>query len=88
MPTVTRGYIGPNVEIIEVELDVAETDETISHGLGGQVLQAISPKDAGFYTQQVLVGAVSETGIQLLKTAGAIANCELILTSLNSRQNG
>ena len=88
MAIVSVGYSGPNVEIVEIELELAEVSYTYVHGLGGVAVPFLAPLDAGFFSQQVLLANISPGSITVTKTAGAIAKLWLMLVEINARQFG
>lgn len=84
MATQTTKYRGPNVETILVEMDVADTIITVTHGLGTYPIIIANPGDTGYHTQNVRVGDPGKDSIGLTKDAGAIATVKLTLIAYNA----
>ena len=88
MATITQEYKGVYVELYKVAMEVAETTVDVPHGLADYCTVCLNPKDAGFYTQQVLLDNNDQTKAVVTKTAGAVAEFEITFTVLGAPRNG
>jgi len=88
MATINEEYQGVFVRLFKVEMEIAETTVDVPHGLGDYCTVCLNPKDAGFYTQAVILDNNDQEKAVITKTAGAIANFEITFTVINAPRNG
>ena len=84
----TTIFRGLNVELIQVQMDVAETSYNVTHGLQYPYVPILIPSQAPCYSQAMYTDTWWHGYVNLRKTAGAAAGCLLLVIAWEARQFG
>lgn len=88
MATQTAVFEGVNVQLWDVEFDIADTDFIVQHGISGPNFPILIPNDADSYTARVSTDGFGPNAVLLQKDAGTACSIFVLIIAQDADKIG